>query len=128
ALQPVGYKGMGSYLVTGLFPGKFGTPGLTINHRGFGGWQESQAGIGFGKKLWNGFYAGIKINGYRLSIAQYGTDFSFPVELSAVCQITPVIQTCVYISNPLAIKMIKSRERLPRIITFGTGFKFSDQL
>ncbi|GAB4302209.1 MAG: hypothetical protein Kow0068_25010 [Marinilabiliales bacterium] len=111
-------------------PTNSGTFSAEINYFGYSSYNESKIGIGYGKKLLDKLSIGIQldyINNYIADI--YGNAGNVAAEVGILAEPYENFFIGAHVFNPTKSKIADyNEERIPTIIKFGMGYKFSDKL
>lgn len=101
---------------------------LTAQYGGSGQYNESQIGLGYGKKLGK-IDLGVQFNYAMRSAAAYGSDAAVLVELGTLWHITDRLHTGIHLFNPARGKYgNKGQEKIPWIYKAGIGYEASGKL
>ena len=106
-----------------------GNFGLNLNYSGFSDYNESQAGLAYGRKLSNKIDIGAQINYTAISIASgYGNASAISFELGTILHVTDKLNAGIYINNPVGGKFGKGQlEKLSSVYGFGIGYEASEK-
>ena len=106
-----------------------GNFGLNLNYSGFSDYNESQAGLAYGRKLSNKIDIGAQINYTAISIASgYGNASAISFELGTILHVTDKLNAGIYIKNPVGGKFGKNQlEKLSSVYGFGIGYEASEK-
>lgn len=112
-------------LVLGL-PLNSGTFGLNYSYYGYSKYNESKAGLAFGKKLGKRISAGIQLNYHNLYIAEnYGSRNKLSFEGGIIAEPIDKFIISFHVFNPTTTKNDNhSIEHLPTIIKAGIAYTF----
>ncbi|MEO6612162.1 MAG: hypothetical protein ABIT05_03070 [Chitinophagaceae bacterium] len=119
---------LNSFTAVAGIPTASGCFGLQIGYTGFSEYNETGAGLVYGRKLGTKVDAGARFNYYVNRISSYGSTSAISIGLGTIWHVTEKLHTGIYINNPAGGKFGKeSREKLPSIYTVGFGFDASDK-
>ncbi len=106
-----------------------GNFGINLNYSGFADYNESQAGLAYGRKLGNKIDVGAQINYTAISIAAgYGNASAISFELGTILHVTDKLNTGIYCRNPVGGKFGKNQlEKLASVYGFGIGYEASEK-
>jgi hypothetical protein len=105
-----------------------GTFALQADYFGFSGYNESQLGLAYGRKIAERVDAGIKLNYHTIQIAGYGNTGTVNVEAGAIFHLTDKFHTGFHVYNPVGGKLSKnSNEKLASVYKFGFGYEPSEK-
>ena len=111
--------------VIGL-PTASGNFGVKANYSGFSDYNETQAGLAYGRKLGNKVDIGIQFNYYGIRIAGYGNASAISFEAGTILHITERLHAGIHVNNPVGGKFGKVREeKLSSLYSFGLGYDAS---
>jgi hypothetical protein len=126
--QKYGLKALSLYMATAAIPLKRDGIGIAMQYSGFSDFNESQAGIAYGKNLGR-VSLGIQCNYNMMHIAGYGNDAAVGFELGSLWQISSTLVTGIHIINPVGGHFRNySSEKLAAVYQFGAGYEVSKQL
>jgi hypothetical protein len=121
-------EGLNSYSAAVGLPVRSGGLGITANYQGSAAYNESQVGIGYGKKLGQ-VDLGVRFCYSMMQAAGYGSDGAVTVELGSIWHITDKVHTGIHVYNPAGGKFGKQgQEQLARIYKMGLGYEVSENL
>jgi hypothetical protein len=119
---------LNSYTATVALPTRLGGVGVTAYYLGSGEYNESQIGIGYGKKLGQ-IDLGVQFNYAMMRATGYGNDGAVTVEIGTIWHITDRIHTGIHIFNPTGGKYGKQgQEKLAWVYKMGGGYEASEKL
>jgi len=105
-----------------------GTFALQADYFGFSGYNESQLGLAYGRKVAERIDAGVKLNYHSLQIAGYGNAATVNVEAGAIFHLTDKFHTGFHVYNPVGGNLGKNtNEKLASIYKFGFGYEPSQK-
>jgi hypothetical protein len=109
-------------------PVKSGGIGITATWCGSANYNESQAGVAYGKKL-GSVDLGIQFNYAMVQLAGYGSDAAFLFEAGSIWHITDQLHAGIHIVNPQGGKFYKNhQEKMASVYEMGIGYEASEQL
>lgn len=117
--KPYGLKELLQGACSASIPTKSGTFATGINYFGNEFYQEQSLLLSFSRSLQQKFYWGISLHYMKLQIANYGSDFSYGIDVGFVTKITQKLNWGFFASNINRTTFKKSNEGLPQ--TFATG-------
>jgi hypothetical protein len=126
--RPYFLKELPIYASAAAFPFSSGTVGVALNYYGNNDYNQSQAGLAYGKKLSEKIDLGIQFNYHRISISGYGSATTMDVEIGAIIHVTDKVHTGIHITNPLGKFKKSASLKNACINTFGIGYEISEQL
>ena len=103
------------------FPALNGGAGIHINYTGGGEYVQSEAGIGYAKKLGK-VNIGVRFSYYVLQVQGYGQSGTFLVDIGSMWQLTDNLHAGLTLCNPAGGKLVAYSYKA------GLGYKLSDQL
>jgi hypothetical protein len=107
------------------FTGNFG---LKTSYSGFGGYNETQLGFAYGRKLGKKIDVGVQFNYNGVRITEYGNASAISFELGTVLHLTEQLNAGFHVSNPVGGKFGKDQqEKLASVYTVGLGYDASDK-
>lgn len=113
-------------LAVPAFSGGFG---FQFDYFGFGDYNESEAGLAYGRKLGENVNIGAKFNYYMLQVNGYGKASTMNVEMGCTWALTPQVRTGLHVCNPVARNLKGDlKGKLPLVFKTGFGFEPSEQL
>ena len=121
---------MGIFFAILHLPTKAGTFSAELNYFGYSSYNESKIGIGFGKQLFDKLSVGIQLDYLNNYIADmYGNAGNVAAEVGVLAEPVENFFIGAHIFNPTKSKIADyNEERIPTILKFGMGYKFSDKL
>lgn len=124
-VQGVSQKNLGI-----IVPQRYGTMGLGISHFGNNLYQETTLGLAFGKKLFDNFSSGIKLNFCQISIGEnYGNAFLFTFEVGSLVRLSDNLRLGFHIFNPINTQFSSLQtEHIPATYRLGATYHISDKL
>ncbi len=115
---------------TGI-PTTYGNFGLMVDYSGFNAYNETRAGLAFGRKLGNKIDIGARFNYNGIRIPAYGTASSISVEIGSIVHVTDKLHAGIHASNPVGGKFGSDHtsnyreEKLSSVYSFGMGYDAS---
>lgn len=105
-----------------------GAIGLVTHYSGSRHFNQSQAGIAFGKELGR-IRLGARLNYSMMRITGYGSSGAVSMELGSTWKLTEKFFTGIQITNPVGGKFgNEGTEKLPSVYTVGAGYECSNQV
>ncbi len=124
-----GLTELNNITATGAVHTKAGAIGITVNRFGFSDFNETQAGIGYGRSLNGKILVGAKINYYNQQIPQYGNSGTVNAEAGILLKLTNKLTSGVSVFNPVGGKFgINNTEQLNAVYKLGLGYAVSDKV
>jgi hypothetical protein len=118
---------MGAAVAIPVGNGAFG-----LNYSGFGWslYKESKIGLAYGMKFNDKISGGVQVNYHSLRLANnYGSNMAFTVEAGLQARVTDALTIGMQVYNPTKTKLDDYYdERIPTIMRFGAGYRFSDKV
>ncbi|MCW3118481.1 MAG: hypothetical protein JWM28_2563 [Chitinophagaceae bacterium] len=115
------------YAVIAL-PTHSGNFGFKAGYYGFNDYNETQAGLAYGKSLDDKIDIGVQFNYYAIKVAGYGSAAAINFEVGILLHLTGKLNAGIHVYNPVGGKFGKnSGEKLPFIYTTGFGYEASDK-
>lgn len=106
-----------------------GGAAITIRYSGFAGYNESELGMAYGRKLGEAVDLGIQFNYTRLQITGYGSASGMNVEMGTILHFTEQLHGGFHIRQPAGKKFSKNNYDQPlAVYTAGLGYEASDKL
>lgn len=104
--------------------------GLNYSNYGNEFLQINSAGLGYSMKLSENFQSGIKLNYFHFNAGEYYNNKSvFTADLGLNAKLTQELNINLAIKNPTLTNLDDfDNEKIPTIMQFGIGYKFSEQL
>ncbi len=119
---------LNSYSAIVALPAGTGGWSLSAHYLGSGEYNESQIGIGYGKKLGR-VDLGVQINYAMMQAAGYGTDGTVIVEIGTIWHITGKAHAGIHIYNPSGGKYGKQEtEKMAWQYKAGGGYEVSENV
>ncbi len=111
------------------FPCWQGGSGVAVDYTGFTNYNESHAGIAYGRSLGPKVDLGIQFNYNHINLAGYGSAGATSFEIGTIFHLTNKIHAGCHVYNPVGGKFGKnSGEELSSIYAFGLGYEASEKL
>ena len=109
---------------------KLGVFGIHVNMFGYSLYNEKKIGIGYARKFSEMVNVGVQLNYHTTSIAEnYGSNNAFTVEGGIQVKLIEGMTAGFHIFNPTQASLAEyDDERIPTIMKFGLGYKFSTKL
>ena len=104
--------------------------GLNYSNYGNEFLQINSAGFGYSMKLSENLQSGIKLNYFHFNAGEYYNNKSvFTADLGLNAKLTKELNINLSIKNPTLTNLDDfNNEKIPTIMQFGIGYKFSEQL
>jgi hypothetical protein len=117
---------------TGAFilPSKFGSFGLIFQQFGYSAYSQSKIGLGYARKLGEGFSAGLQLDYLITRLGEdYGSAQSLTFELGFLAKLTPQLVLGAHVFNPINAKIEDEyNERIPAVYKLGLAYSITDEL
>lgn len=125
AMKELGDKGL-----TIAMPFRNSAFGLNYRSFGYSAFSNSKAGLAYAMKLAEKFSLGIQLNYHTLRIGEnYGSTNTISVEGGFLYKMTDKLSIAAHIYNPTRAKLADfNDERIPSLMRFGLGYKFSEKV
>lgn len=113
-----------------VMPLKKGAFGLSLTSFGYQAYNQNQAGLSYGLKLFEHLSAGIQINFLNTRLTpEYGQRNTFTGAIGLIANLSPVITVGAHIYNPTRSKLADyTNEKIPTIMRFGIDYTFSKKV
>ena len=119
---------LNNYAAAIALPTKSGSFGFKAGYNGFSGYNESQVGLAYARKLGGKIDIGVQFNYNGVRIAGYGNANAVSFELGTVLHLTDKLHAGVHINNPVGGKFGKDQqEKLSSVYTVGFGYEASEK-
>ncbi len=111
-------------------PTKTGTFGLSYSYFGYSQYNESKAGIAFGKQLWDFLSLGVQVDYLMFNIGEdYGKAGMAVAEIGLQAQPVENLFLGAHVFNPTLTQLpTYDKEEIPTVFRGGIGYKFSDKV
>jgi hypothetical protein len=120
---------LGSYTMAVALPVKPGAFGVQASRFGFSGFNETEAGLGYGMPLGNRLSVGARINYYSQQVSGYGNASTLNFETGLMVHLTPKLEAGLHTYNPVGGKFGADKtEKLASLYRFGLGYDASEKL
>ena len=114
------------YQLAVAIPTKSGNFGVKAGYFGFSEYNESQIGLGYGRKLGSKIDVGVQFNYNGIRISGYGNSSAINFEIGTILHLTDKLNAGVHAYNPVGGKYGKDQvEKLASVYTFGMGYEAS---
>jgi hypothetical protein len=111
-----------------VVPAGSGNFGIKGGYFGNTAYNESQAGLGYGRKLGKKLDIGVQFNYYNVQISGYDNASAINAEGGLIYHLTPQIHIGVHAYNPTSVALGKTEEeKLAAIYNAGIGYEASDK-
>ncbi|HUR64779.1 MAG TPA: hypothetical protein VMZ03_00385 [Chitinophagaceae bacterium] len=106
-----------------------GNFGLKANYYGFTGYNETELGLAYGRKLGKTVDIGVQFNYNAISIAAgYGNSSAISFELGTILHISDKLHAGIHARDPVGGKFGKNgEEQLSSVHTLGIGYEGSEK-
>jgi hypothetical protein len=119
---------LNSYRAVIAVPTGSGNFGLQASYAGFNEYNETGAGLVYGRKLGTKLDMGAGFHYHEIRISSYGNASAISFETGAILHLTEKLHTGFHIDNPVGGKFgEESQEKLPSVYTIGFGFDASEK-
>lgn len=119
---------LNSYSAIIAMPTKLGGWSIAAKYLGSGEYNESELGIGYGKKLGR-VDLGVQFNYAMMRAAGYGNDAAVTVEAGTLWHITDRVHVGMHVFNPSGGKYGKQeQEKMAWVYKIGGGYEVSEKL
>ncbi len=110
-------------------PTPSGTFGFQGDYFGSSGFNETQLGLLYGRKVTDKIDVGAKFNYYTVRVRGYGSASAINFEAGAIFHLTDKLYTGIHVYNPAGSKLGKrGGEKLASAYRFGVGYEVSEKL
>ncbi|HEU4573761.1 MAG TPA: hypothetical protein VFS36_02065 [Chitinophagaceae bacterium] len=121
-------KELSYYNLVFALPTSSGNFGLEAGYAGTINYNESTAGIAYGRGLGDKIDVGVQFNYYAVKIAGYGNAGTVNVEAGAIVHVTEKFQAGIHVFNPVGGRIGKYREeKLAFVYSAGFGYDASEK-
>lgn len=119
---------LNSYNAIVALPTRLGGWGISAQYLGSGEYNESQVGLGYGKKLGR-VDLGVQFNYAMMRAAGYGSDGTMIVEIGTLWHITDQVHIGMHVFNPSGGRYGKlEQEKMAWVYKVGGGYEASEKL
>lgn len=119
---------LSNYIAVAGLPTSSGNFGLKASYFGSTGYNESQIGLAYARKLGSKIDIGAQFNYNSLSIASYGNASAISFEIGTIWHVSERVNAGIHINNPVGGKFGKDQqEKLTSVYTLGLGYDASDK-
>ncbi len=109
-------------------PTSSGNFGLQVNYSGFSEYNETKAGIAYGRKLGEKIDIGVQFNYSAIRISSYGNAGAVSFEAGGIFHITDKFHFGIHANNPAGGRFGKGLdEKLATVLTGGFGYEPSEK-
>lgn len=120
---------LNSFSAVAALPTRSGNFGLLADYSGFSGYNESQVGFAYARKLGSRIDAGVQFNYNRINIATYGSSAAVGFEVGVISHLTEKLHAGINVENPVGGKFGKNQEeKLPSVYAVGLGYDASEKV
>jgi hypothetical protein len=115
------------YALAAAFPSSLGNFGVKLNYAGFSNFNETTAGLAYGRSLGSKVDLGVQFNYYGYQVSGYDNASTINFELGAIWHLSPKLNAGFHLYNPVGGKLNKTEEeKLASVYKFGAGYDASD--
>ena len=109
-------------------PTNSGNFGVKAGYYGFAGYNESQIGLAYARKLGSKMDIGVQFDYNGIQLSGYGNSSAINFEIGATFHLTDKLHAGVHAYNPVGGKYGKnSEEKLASVYTIGLGYEASEK-
>ncbi len=120
---------LNSFAASAILPTSSGNFGLATRRFGSAVYNETEAGLAYGRKLSDKAAIGAQFNYHSFKAAGYGNASMLSVEAGAIFQFSNELRGGFHVHKPAGSVKDKNGElRLPSVYEAGLGYDASDQL
>lgn len=117
---------LSSYSLAIVLPTGSGSFGIQGSRFGFDGYNETEAGLGYGLSLGKKIAVGGRINYFSRQVAGYGNASVVNAEAGVILYLTPKLTAGAHTYNPVSSKFGENKdEKLFSLYRFGVGYDVS---
>lgn len=99
---------------------------FSAGYAGFSGYNETQLGLAYARKLGSKVDVGAQFNYNGIRIAGYGNASAISFEIGTILHLSEKLHTGLHVNNPIGGKFGKDQqEKLPSVYTVGFGYEAS---
>ena len=120
--------GLSSYLASVVIPSGNGGFGCNLAYQGSLHYNNSSIGLAYGRDVGDKVSVGLQFNYRQVRIAGYGSASTLTAELGWILRLSSKLRTGMQLINPAGGTFGKTKERLPRTISFGIGYDESEDI
>lgn len=111
------------------FPSLQGGTGIAADYFGYGGYNESHAGIAYGRALGEKIDLGVQFNYHHIGMAGYGGTGAMNFEIGTLIHLTDKLLVGCHLYNPVGGKFnTDTGEKIASMYSFGAGYEASKKL
>ncbi|MBS1919333.1 MAG: hypothetical protein JST17_03665 [Bacteroidetes bacterium] len=119
---------LNNYSAALALPTATGNFGLKTGYFGSSGYNETQIGLAYGRKMGEKIDIGAQFNYNAIRISGYGNSSAVSFEVGTILHITEQIHLGIHVNNPVGGKFGKDQqEKLPSVYSFGLGYDASEK-
>jgi len=126
--NPFGIKELSFGSMAAIFPTSIGTYAMGLAQFGNKLYGEQSLLLSYARSIQNRFYYGFNLHYMKLQINDYGSDFSYGIDLGFLTKITSSLNWGFNATNLNRATLGKEREKLPQTFCTGISVSFGDQL
>ncbi|NTS43075.1 hypothetical protein HRG84_19475 [Flavisolibacter sp. BT320] len=99
------------------------------DYAGSAAYNESSAGIAYGRELGSNLAVGVQFNYFSLKAAGYGKASTVGFDAAVLLRLSSQLSAGLQASNPVGVSWGKNKgEKLPAVYTLGLGYDVSPQV
>lgn len=124
---------LNGYTAAAALPARSGNFGLKTMYSGFSGYNETQIGLAYARKIGSKVDIGAQFNYNGIRIAGYGNASAISFEAGSIFHLSDKLHTGFHINNPVGGKFgpdsyqEDQQEKLPSVYTMGIGYDASEK-
>ena len=124
-LKETSYKA-GAFVI----PLKTAAFGISVTSFGFELYNETKAGLSYGKRFGDKFSMGVQINYLNTKLTQeYGSKTALTGAVGLIAKLSDELSLGVHVYNPTRTKLATyDNERVPTIMKLGLDYRFSEKV
>ncbi len=125
--RPYLLPGMSAFMFAGMYATHRSSAGLQVQINGAAGYQESLAGISYGRLLGK-IRVGARFNYHRIIVAGYGSSGTASADISLIWDLTDKLRAGILLLNPLPASFgVDNAEKYPSAFRLGAGYDLSNE-
>lgn len=125
---PFGLSELANGYIAYLEPTSFGSLSFGAMTYGFELYRESKFLFGFSNKISNKFFYGLSFNVHSVNIKNYGSDFSFYVNIGSLVYLLRNLRFGFFIENLNRATFSEDKEQIPTVIHSGFSYDILNEL
>ncbi len=127
AEQRFSLKATANYRLAAAFPSRLGNLGLLVQYGGFKNYNQSVAGLAYGRSLGTKAEVGIQFNYYASRTPGYSSTGNIGAEAGIRLHFTDKLHAGIQVSNPFPAPTVKgNEERSAAVYKLGIGYDVSE--